>query len=72
MSRQFRNGDEVVHKSDINHLMTVYGYTADGKVICRWKGKKRFESEEFLESELSKWVPPNDLPAWSNPTPPRY
>lgn len=42
--------------------MTVIGYTGDGKVVCRWKEKAGFKSEEFFEAELEKWV---DTPAIS-------
>jgi uncharacterized protein YodC (DUF2158 family) len=60
MARKFQDGDDVAHKTDKSHRMTVIGYTGDGKVICRWKDKTGFKSEEFLEPELEKWV---DTPA---------
>jgi uncharacterized protein YodC (DUF2158 family) len=73
MPRNFQDGDDVVHKSDPSHRMTVISYTGDGKVICRWKAKAGFKSEEFLETELEKWVePPLDYPTFINPRPPRY
>ncbi len=60
MPRKFQDGEDVAHKTDKSHRMTVIGYTGDGKVICRWKEKAGFKSEEFLEVELEKWV---DTPA---------
>jgi uncharacterized protein YodC (DUF2158 family) len=59
MQRKFQDGEEVVHKSARHHRMTVIVYTADGKVICRWKDKGGFQREEFLEAELEKWFPPD-------------
>ncbi len=56
MQRQFQDGEDVAHKTDKSHRMTVIGYTGDGKVICRWKDKAGFQREEFLEAELEKWV----------------
>lgn len=56
MQRTLQDGDDVAHKTDTSHRMTVIGYTNDGKVICRWKEKSGFKSEEFLEVELEKWV----------------
>lgn len=56
MQRKFQDGDDVAHKTANLHRMTVIGYTGDGKVICRWKEKSGFKSEEFLEVELEKWV----------------
>jgi uncharacterized protein YodC (DUF2158 family) len=56
MQHKFQNGEEVVHKSDRGHRMTVVGYTGDGAVICRWKGKGGFQREDFSEAELEKWV----------------
>jgi uncharacterized protein YodC (DUF2158 family) len=70
--RKFQDGEEVVHKSDRNHRMTVISYTSDSNVICRWMDKDGFQREEFLEAELEKWAPPNDFPVFSNPRPPRY
>ena len=58
----FQDGDEVFHKSARHQRMTVLGYTSDGKVICRWKEKTGFRSEQFFEAELEKWV---DTPACS-------
>jgi uncharacterized protein YodC (DUF2158 family) len=58
--RKFQDGDDVAHKTDKSHKMTVISYTGDGKVICRWKDKGGFQREEFLEAELEKWV---DTPA---------
>ena len=73
MSRKFQDGEDVAHKTDEAHRMTVIGYTGDGKVICRWKEKTGFKSEEFLEPELVKWVaPPPSYPVVVNPKPPRY
>ena len=60
MQRRFQDGDDVAHKTDKGHRMTIIGYTGDGKVICRLKEKTGFKSEEFLELELEKWV---DTPA---------
>jgi uncharacterized protein YodC (DUF2158 family) len=54
--RKFQDGDDVAHKTAKSHRMTVIGYTGDGKVICRWKEKAEFQREEFLETELEKWV----------------
>ncbi len=62
MQRNFQDGADVVHKTDKGHRMTVIGYTGDGKVVCRWKEKAGFKSEEFFEAELEKWV---DTPAIS-------
>jgi uncharacterized protein YodC (DUF2158 family) len=56
MERKFQDGDDVVHKTDKSHRMTVISYKGDGKVVCRWKEKTGFKSEEFLEVELEKWV----------------
>lgn len=73
MQRKFQEGDDVAHKTDKIQRMTVVGYTGDGKVICRWKEKAGFKSEEFFEAELEKWVPvPMGLPSVSNPRPPRF
>jgi uncharacterized protein YodC (DUF2158 family) len=58
MQRRFQDGDEVVHKSDKSHRMTVVGYTGDSKVICRRKEKSEFKTQDFLEAELEKCVPP--------------
>jgi uncharacterized protein YodC (DUF2158 family) len=57
MQRIFQEGEEVVHKSDRLHRMTVVAYTNDGKVVCRWKVKDGFKSEQFYEAELEVWVP---------------
>lgn len=54
--RKFQDGEEVVRKSDKTHRMTVVAYTGEGRVICRWKEKVGFKSEEFMETELAKWV----------------
>jgi uncharacterized protein YodC (DUF2158 family) len=62
MPRKYQDGDRVVHTTDRVQCMAVIGYTGDGKVICRWKGKTGFQREEFVESELEKWV---DTPAIS-------
>ncbi len=73
MQRKFEDGDDVAHKTDKSHRMTVIGYTGDCKVICRWKEKSGFKSEEFFEAELEKWVePPPSYPVVINPKPPRY
>jgi uncharacterized protein YodC (DUF2158 family) len=56
MQRKFQDGEDVAHKTDKSHRMTVIGYTGDGKVICRWKDGTGFKSEEFLEPELERWV----------------
>ncbi len=56
MSRKFQAGEDVAHKTDKSHRMTVIGYTGDGKVICRWKEKSGFKSKQFLEPELETWV----------------
>ena len=58
MDRKFQDGEEVVHKSDKNICMTVATYTSDGKVVCRWKEKGKFQREEFFEAELEKWEAP--------------
>lgn len=55
MAGKFQDGEDVVHKTDKSHRMTVVGYTIDGKVICRWKEKVGFKREEFSEVELEKW-----------------
>jgi uncharacterized protein YodC (DUF2158 family) len=54
MQRKFQDGDDVAHKTDMSQRMTVIRYTGDGKVVCRWKEKSGFNSEEFLEIELEK------------------
>jgi uncharacterized protein YodC (DUF2158 family) len=73
MQRKFQDGDDVAHKTEMGHRMTVVGYTSDGKVICRWKEKTGFKSEEFLEVELEKWIaPPPSFPVLVNPKPPPY
>lgn len=56
MQRKFQNGDDIAHRADKSHRMTVVGYTNDGKVIGRWKEKTGFKSEQLLEPELEKWV----------------
>jgi uncharacterized protein YodC (DUF2158 family) len=56
MQRKFQDGDDVAHKTDKGHRMTVLGYTGDGKVSCRWKDKHGFKSEWFVEAELEKWT----------------
>ena len=74
MERKFQLGEEVVHKSDREHRMTVLSYDNAGNVVCRWKGKRRFERAQFLEDELEKWTPPpqEKPPIFINPRPPRY
>jgi uncharacterized protein YodC (DUF2158 family) len=74
MEQKFQAGEQVVHKSDKDHPMTVVRYPNAGQVICRWKVKGRFQTREFMEAEVEKWVPPPpDLgPFVFNPNPPRY
>jgi uncharacterized protein YodC (DUF2158 family) len=71
--RKFQAGDNVAHKTDEGHRMTVIGYTGDGKVICRWKENTGFKNDEFLEVELEYWTPPPpSYPVIVNPKPPTY
>jgi uncharacterized protein YodC (DUF2158 family) len=60
---RFHDGDDVAHKTDKGHRMTVIRSTSDGKVICRWKKRIGFKTEEFLEVELENWTrrPPRQV-----------
>jgi uncharacterized protein YodC (DUF2158 family) len=69
MTRKFQPGDEVVHKSNRDHRMTVVEYTNDTTVICRWREKTKFQTEEFQEAELEKWIEPEPaVPFVINPS----
>lgn len=35
MGRKFADGELVVHKTDLNHKMTIERYTPEGTVICK-------------------------------------